>query len=424
MFCFKTAPTLARFSCNVLRNRRLASVWANVEKGPEDPILGITIAYNKDPNPNKINLGVGAYRDDAGKPWVLPSVRRAEAELLEKKLNHEYLPIVGHQGFVDCAVQLAYGKDSQLIEDKRVAAVQALSGTGALRVAGEFIKRFAGDKTIYLPKPTWANHIPIFKDAGLQVGEYTYYDPSTCGLDFEAMIRDIQNIPHGEAILFHACAHNPTGVDPSPEQWAKISDVVRERNLLVLFDSAYQGFASGDTERDVQSVRQFLKDGHSIILAQSFAKNFGLYSSRVGTLSITGTSAEETNNILSQMKILIRPMYSNPPAAGAHIIHHVLSDADREAAWREEVQTMSSRIQEMRKKLVSDLADNGSTRNWKHITDQIGMFCFSGLSPDQVDLLATKHSVYLTRNGRISMAGVSSTNVGPLAAAIADVTRD
>ena len=392
--------------------------------GPEDPILGVTIAYNNDPNPKKVNLGVGAYRCDNGKPWVLPSVRQAEAALLDKKLNHEYLPIVGHQDFVKCATELAFGKESQLLEDKRVAAVQSLSGTGALRVAGEFIKRFAGDKTVYMPNPTWGNHIPIFKDAGLSVGQYAYYNPKTCGLDFDAMISSIKQIPHGEVILLHACAHNPTGVDPTPEQWKTISEAVKERELLVMFDSAYQGFASGDTERDIQSVRQFVNDGHSIILSQSFAKNFGLYSSRVGALSITTDSAEEASKVLSQMKILIRPMYSNPPAAGAHIVSHILGDAELEKQWREEVKQMSGRIIGMRTRLVDGLAANGSTRNWEHITNQIGMFCFSGLTGEQVDRLASEYSIYLTRNGRISMAGVSSLNVDYLAEAMAGVTKE
>jgi aspartate aminotransferase len=402
---------------------RAASFWATVERGPEDPILGVTLAYNKDTNPKKVNLGVGAYRDDAGKPWVLPSVRQAEEELLKQNLNHEYLPIVGHQPFINAAAALAYGKGSPLLENKRVAAVQTLSGTGALRVAGEFIKRFAGDRTVYMPKPTWGNHIPIFKDSGLKVAEYAYYDAKTCGLDFNAMIESIRKIPEGEVILLHACAHNPTGVDPSLEQWKQMSKVVHDRNLLVLFDSAYQGFASGDTERDVQSVRQFISDGHNIILCQSFAKNFGLYSSRVGALSVVGANTVEADNILSQLKILVRPMYSNPPAYGARIVAHILEDSQREAQWRKEVNHMASRIIGMRSKLVENLASHGSTRNWRHITDQIGMFCYTGLTPEQVDLLQSKYSIYLTRNGRISMAGVSSNNVDYLAAAMADVTK-
>jgi len=402
---------------------RAASFWTRVERGPEDPILGVTLAYNKDTNPKKVNLGVGAYRDDAGKPWVLPSVRQAEEELLKQNLNHEYLPIVGHQPFINSAAALAYGKGSPLLENKRVAAIQTLSGTGALRVAGEFIKRFAGERTVYMPKPTWGNHIPIFKDSGLKVAEYAYYDAKTCGLDFNAMIESIRKIPEGEVILLHACAHNPTGVDPSLEQWKQISKVVHDRNLLVLFDSAYQGFASGDTERDIQSVRHFIDDGHNIILCQSFAKNFGLYSSRVGALSVVGANATEAENVLSQLKILVRPMYSNPPAYGARIVAHILEDAQREAQWRKEVSFMANRIIGMRSKLVENLARHGSTRNWRHITDQIGMFCYTGLTPEQVDLLQSKFSIYLTRNGRISMAGVSSNNVDYLAAAMADVTK-
>jgi len=367
---------------------------------------------------------VGAYRCDEGKPFVLPSVRQAEAALLEKKLNHEYLPIVGHADFVRCATELAFGKESQMLEDKRVAAVQALSGTGALRVAGEFIKRFAGDKTVYMPNPTWGNHIPIMKDSGLSVAQYAYYNPETCGLDFDAMIASIKEIPHGEVILLHACAHNPTGVDPTPEQWKVISEAVKERELMVMFDSAYQGFASGDTEADIQSVRQFIDDGHNMILSQSFSKNFGLYSSRCGALSVTCDNADEAAKVLSQMKILIRPMYSNPPATGAQIVSHILGDDELEKQWREEVKQMSGRIITMRNRLRDGLAANGSTKNWEHVTNQIGMFCFSGMSGEQVDALANDFSIYLTRNGRISMAGVSSLNVDYLAEAMAAVTKN
>jgi len=391
--------------------------------GPPDPILGVTEAFKRDTNPKKINLGVGAYRNNEGVPFVLPSVREAEARLLEAELDHEYAPIVGVADFIKVATELAYGKESPILAANRVAAVQALSGTGALRVAGEFIRRTLGEKAIFMPAPTWGNHIPIFQNSGLVVEKYRYYDPTTCGLDFSGLMEDIGNIPEGQIVLLHACAHNPTGVDPTPEQWAEISALVKRRNLLPLFDSAYQGFTSGDPEKDIQSVRKFLDDGHFVILCQSFAKNFGLYGHRVGTLSFVASDSEEASRILSQLKITIRPMYSNPPVQGARIVADILGDPSREAQWRSEVKGMAERITSMRSELVKKLADNGSTRNWSHITSQNGMFCFSGLSADNVAELADKYSIYLTSNGRISMAGVNPTNIDWLAQGIAAVTE-
>lgn len=402
---------------------RAQSVFSHVEMGPPDAILGVTEAFKKDSNPNKMNLGVGAYRDDNGKPFVLPSVRQAEKQLMEKSLDKEYLPIIGLQDFCSNAAKLALGNNSDVISGGRNATIQGISGTGSLRIGSMFLDQFLkGNKTVYMPNPTWGNHIPLFKTANFQVKQYRYYDPKTCGLDFQGCLEDISKIPEGSVILLHACAHNPTGVDPKPEQWTEIEKIVRKRNLFPFLDMAYQGFATGDIDRDASAVRMFSKSG-SMALAQSFAKNMGLYGERVGAFSLLCESKEEAAKCMSQIKIIIRPLYSNPPVNGARIANLILSDATLRAQWLQDVKGMADRIITMRTKLRDGLKREGSTKDWKHITDQIGMFCFTGMNPDQVAKLTKDSSVYLTKDGRISVAGISSNNVDYLAKAIHNATK-
>jgi len=396
--------------------------------GPPDPILGLNDAFNKDTDPKKVNLGVGAYRDDNGKPWVLPSVVEAEKRLLENGWNgakqKEYAGIVGIKEFNDASLKFAYGADSPVIKENRIAAAQVLSGTGGGRLAFEFYARFLGKgTTVYMPDPTWANHLPMAKDAGLNLGTYRYYDKKTIGLDFAGMCEDVKNAKDGSVFMLHACAHNPTGVDPTLEQWKELSALFKKKNHLVFFDSAYQGFASGDAEKDAASMRIFVKDGHDIAVAQSFAKNFGLYGERIGCFSIVGQTTEEADRLLSQIKILIRPMYSNPPIHGARIVATILNDPVLNKQWYAECKSMADRIIVMRDTLKASLAKEGSVRNWDHVTSQIGMFCFSGLTPEQVDKLRSEYHIYMTKNGRISMAGVTSKNVGYLAHAMHQVTK-
>ncbi|XKL68214.1 hypothetical protein PGB90_003705 [Kerria lacca] len=400
------------------------SWWSHVETGPPDAILGVTEAYKRDTNPNKINLGVGAYRDDNGKPYVLPSVLKAEEELASQSLDKEYAPISGIPEFCKQSIQLALGDDSIELKHNTNATVQGISGTGSLAVGAKFLKYFyPGVKFIWLPTPSWGNHTPIFKHAGLDVNQYRYYDPNTCGFDFKGAAEDIKKIPEKSIILLHACAHNPTGVDPKPEQWKELSQIIKARNLFPFFDMAYQGFASGDVSKDAFAVRYFLKDGHKIALAQSFAKNMGLYGERVGAFTIMAEDQEEAARVMSQLKILIRPMYSNPPIHGARIVNRILSNSSLKTQWLVEVKGMADRIISMRNKLKENLKKNGSQKNWSHITDQIGMFCFTGLTTSQVERLIKEYSVYLTKDGRISVAGISSKNVDYLAQAIHDVTK-
>ncbi|RIA86237.1 aspartate aminotransferase [Glomus cerebriforme] len=405
--------------------RAFLNSWARVPQGPPDAILGITEAFKKDVHPKKMNLGVGAYRDDNGKPFVLNSVRKAEQLIFQEKFDKEYLPITGLATFTKEAALLAYGKDSEPLGEGRVSVTQSISGTGALRIGGTFLNRFyPHNKKIFLPTPTWGNHNAVFKDSGLEVGQYRYYDKSTNGLDFNGLVEDIQNAPKNSIFLLHACAHNPTGVDPTPQQWDQISEIIKERSHFPFFDMAYQGFASGDTNVDAYAIRKFVSDGHQICLSQSFAKNMGLYGERVGSFSIISENTKEKAAIDSQLKILIRPMYSNPPLHGARIASYVLSNPELNKEWLSEVKLMAGRIITMRDRLKKHLVEDfESKHNWNHITDQIGMFCYTGLKPEQVERLTNEFHVYLTKDGRISIAGISSHNVKYLAEAIHEVTK-
>lgn len=404
--------------------RLSSSWWSHVEMGPPDAILGVTEAYKRDQNSRKINLGAGAYRDDNGKPYVLPSVRKAEEKIRIKEMDKEYSTIAGNPEFCQQSINLALGDGNEVVANGLNATVQGISGTGSLFIGAQFLSHhFPGNKDIYLPTPTWGNHIPLFKLAGLTVKSYRYYDPKTCGLDFKGLMEDISNIPEKSIILLHACAHNPTGVDPKPEQWGELSTLIKKKNLFPFFDMAYQGFASGDVAKDAYAVRLFIKEGHKIALAQSFAKNMGLYGERIGLFTLVTSSKDEAARTLSQLKILVRPMYSNPPIYGARIVNEILNDSELRKEWLRDVKGMADRIISVRTKLRDNLKKNGSTRDWSHITDQIGMFCYTGLKPNEVERLTKDFNIYLTKDGRISMAGVTSKNVEYLAHAMHEVTK-
>ncbi|KAI9095770.1 putative aspartate aminotransferase mitochondrial precursor [Phlyctochytrium arcticum] len=426
---FRAASSSLRAVASPFRilGARTESVWAHVQQGPPDAILGVTEAFKADSNPLKMNLGVGAYRDDQGKPYVLSSVRKAEKSIHSLSLDKEYIPITGLANYNKLAAELAYGADSAPLKAGAITTAQSLSGTGALRLGGAFLQRWyngKGGKKIYLPTPSWGNHTPIFKDAGLEVAQYRYFDKKTNGLDFAGMVEDLKKIPNESVILLHACAHNPTGVDPTQEQWKELSQIVKEKNHFAFFDMAYQGFASGDTGKDAFALRHFVKEGHQVMLAQSFAKNMGMYGERVGLFSLVSASAEEAKRVDSQVKILIRPMYSSPPLSGPRIVAEVLKNPEFNKEWLKEVEFMANRIISMRTDLRGHLENTyHSSHNWDHITSQIGMFCFTGLKPEQVDRLRSEFSVYLTRDGRISIAGITSKNVEYLAKAIHEVTK-
>ncbi|XP_012842754.1 PREDICTED: aspartate aminotransferase, cytoplasmic-like [Erythranthe guttata] len=380
------------------------SVFANVVRAPEDPILGVTVAYNKDQSPVKLNLGVGAYRTEEGKPLVLNVVRKAEQLLVNDPSRvKEYLPITGLADFNKLSAKLILGANSPAIQENRVTTVQCLSGTGSLRVGGEFLAKHYHEKTIYIPLPTWGNHPKIFTLAGLSVKTYRYYDPNTRGLDFSGLLEDLGNAPSGAIVLLHACAHNPTGVDPTSDQWEQIRQLMRSKGLLPFFDSAYQGFASGNLDSDAGSVRMFVADGGECVAAQSYAKNMGLYGERVGALSIVCKSADVAARVESQLKLVIRPMYSNPPLHGASIVANILKDGELYTEW-----TIEHFIYLL----------TGTPGDWSHIVKQIGMFTFTGLNTNQVAFMTKEYHVYMTSDGRISMAGLSLKTIPHLADAI------
>lgn len=403
----------------------LDSIFANVVQAPEDPILGVTVAYNKDPSPVKLNLGVGAYRTEEGKPLVLNVVRKAEQKLVNDPSRvKEYLPILGLVDFYKLSAKLILGADSPAILENRVASAQCLSGTGSLRVGTEFLARHYNQRTIYIPQPTWGNHPKVFTCGGLNVKGYRYYDPATRGLDLQGLLEDLNAADSGAIVLFHACAHNPTGVDPTLEQWEQIRQLMRSKGLLPFFDSAYQGFASGSLDEDAQSVRMFVADGGECFIAQSYAKNMGLYGERVGALSIVCKTADVASRVESQLKLVVRPMYSNPPLHGASIVASILKDKSLYDEWTIELKEMADRIISMRQQLFDALTARGTPGDWSHIIKQIGMFTFTGLNADQVTFMRAEYHIYMTSDGRISMAGLSSRTVPHLADAIhAAVTR-
>ncbi|XP_017097979.1 aspartate aminotransferase, mitochondrial isoform X2 [Drosophila bipectinata] len=404
--------------------RANSSWFAETKMGPPDAILGVTEAFKKDPNPKKVNLGVGAYRDDNTKPFVLPSVKEAEKRVIARSLDKEYATIIGIPDFYNKAIELALGKDSKRLAAKHNVTAQSISGTGALRIGAAFLaKWWKGNREIYIPSPSWGNHVAIFEHAGLPVKRYRYYNAASCDLDFNGMIEDLKKIPEKSIVLLHACAHNPTGVDPSPEQWKEISSVIKKQKLYPFIDMAYQGFATGDLDRDAQAVRIIEADCKDFILAQSFAKNMGLYGERAGAFTVMCTDEEEAARVLSQVKILIRGLYSNPPVHGARVAAEILNTDDLRAQWLKDVKLMADRIISVRCQLRENLQKLGSSHNWDHIVNQIGMFCFTGLKPEQVNKLIKEHSIYLTQDGRISMAGVTSKNIDYLAESIHNVTK-
>jgi len=421
---------LSRTALRLGRRARPLSAWAGVPSAPADPIVGLNQTFAEDPSATKVLLGVGAYRDEQGKPYVLPSIREAEARVVNGNPNHEYAAITGDAAFVKLSLDFAFGAECAPLQEGRVAAAQVLSGTGGLRVAAallERLPRLKGEKQkpiCYMPEPTWGNHAKVFQDAGVEVRRYRYLDTKTnTTLDYEGMKADLLAAEAGSTILLHACAHNPTGVDPSPDQWRDLSSALKATDLQLFFDCAYQGFASGDAERDALALRSFVADGHEILLCQSYAKNFGLYGERVGALSAVCKDPAEKAALESQLKAIIRPMYSSPPIHGARIVKEVLGDPALQAQWTDECRAMAERIQAMRALLREGLAKAGSTRDWAHITDQIGMFAYTGLAKDQVQAMRDEFAVYCTLDGRISVAGLNTGNVDYVARAIHAVSE-
>ncbi|XP_018561316.1 aspartate aminotransferase, cytoplasmic-like isoform X2 [Anoplophora glabripennis] len=394
------------------------SWFSDVQFGPPIEVFAITKAFNEDTYDLKVNLGIGVYRTNEGKPWILPVVRAAEKALAnDETWNKEYLPVLGLDAFSNAATKMLLGESSPALLE--AFGVQALSGTGALRVGAEFLTRVLGRKVFYYSNPTYANYELLFKSAGFTEGrKYRYWSQEERGLDFEGFIDDLKNAPELSVIILHACAHNPTGCDPTLDQWRQIAEVIKQRKLFPFFDSAYQGFASGDLIQDAATVRFFVEQGFELFCAQSFAKNFGLYNERVGNLSVVLNKAELGPAVKSQLTLIVRSMYSNPPSHGARIVTYVLSNQDLYTQWKDNIKTMSSRIIEMRRLLREALEHLGTPGDWSHITNQIGMFSYTGLNEAQSINMVRKYHIYMLKSGRISMCGVTPSNVDYVAQAI------
>ena len=395
-------------------------MFEKVQVAPPDPILGLTEMFKADPNPDKINLSVGVYQDATGKTPVLDTVKKAEKLILEKENSKGYLPMTGEPAYCSQVLELLFGGGHEIIADKRAATAQCPGGTGALRVAGDYLHTLHPGAKIWLSNPTWANHNTIFGAAGMKCESYDYRDPATNGLDFDAMCDSIKKIPHGDVILLHGCCHNPTGIDPTPEQWAIIGDLLAEQGVLPLVDFAYQGLADG-IEEDRAGLLELSKRVKQMLICSSFSKNFGLYRERTGALTVVADDAKQLATVMSQVKLRIRYNYSNPPSHGGQIVATVLGDQTLRAQWTEEVAEIRNRINEMRHLFVKTLKDMGVEQDFSSIIEQRGMFSFSGLTKDQVEQLREKYSIYIVGSGRINVAGMTPDNMGRLCEAIKSV---
>ncbi|MEZ8823175.1 amino acid aminotransferase [Vibrio amylolyticus] len=395
-------------------------MFEKVLAAPADPILGLTEEFKKDARAEKINLGVGIYKNENGETPVLATVKKAEAALLENEKTKSYLTIEGTAEYGVAVQKLLFGDDSEIVANKLAKTAQAPGGTGALRVAGEFIKRQLGDVKIWISNPTWANHNGVFAAAGIKTAQYGYYNAETKDKDFDAMLADLNTASEGDVVLLHGCCHNPTGIDPTAQEWETLAKLVADKGLLPMFDFAYQGFASG-VEEDAIGLRTFAKYCKEILVASSFSKNFGLYNERVGAFTLVAESEEVATTAFSQVKAIIRSIYSNPPAHGSAVVTHILNDAGLRAEWEAEVAEMRDRIQEMRELFVATLKSEGVDADFSFIERQNGMFSFSGLSKEQVTRLKEEFGIYIVGSGRISVAGMTKSNMGPLCKGIAAV---
>ncbi|WP_025822633.1 amino acid aminotransferase [Shewanella marina] len=395
-------------------------IFTAISQAPADPILGLTDTFKADPRADKINLGVGIYKDEAGNTPVLRSVKEAEAILLEHETTKNYLGIEGVQAYNDAVQVLLFGEQSEIISNKRAKTAQAPGGTGSLRVAAEFVMCNTDTRTIWVSNPTWANHHNIFETAGLTVKEYRYYRPQQHDLDFDAMLTDLEAAQIGDLVLLHGCCHNPTGIDLNAQQWQAIAELCVAKQLVPLFDFAYQGFGDG-VEEDALGLRTVAALVPELIIANSFSKNFGLYNERIGAVTVVAAANEQAERAFSQVKRTIRANYSNPPAHGAMIVSTILATPELKAMWLAELTEMRERIAKMRVLFVDTLAANGVKQDFDFIRHQAGMFSFSGLTKAQVDLLRDEHAIYIVGSGRISVAGMTATNVPVICRAIAQI---
>ena len=398
------------------------SPFGSVAAAPPDPILGLTEKFNADTNPQRVNLGVGVYQDASGKVPLLKAVHEAEKRLLESGGAKSYLPIDGLKTY-DSAVQtLLFGAGSPIISEGRAVTIQALGGTGGLKVGADFLKRFVseGAAPIYISDPSWENHRALFEMAGFDVRTYPYYGAETQSVRFAEMIETLTDLPAKTPVVLHACCHNPTGLDLTPEQWQGVAETCAARGLLPFLDFAYQGFAEGP-EPDAYAVRLFAESGQPFLIAQSFSKSFSLYGERAGSLTIVGQDADEAKRVLSQLKRVVRTNYSSPAAHGGAVVATILGDAELTALWESELTVMRERIRQMRLLLVEKLRGAGVSRDFGFIAEQRGMFSYSGLTKAQAEQLRDEFHVYVVDSGRICVAALNENNIETVCAAIAAV---
>ena len=396
------------------------SLFSAVEMAPRDPILGLNEQFNADSNPTKVNLGVGVYYDDNGKLPLLKCVQAAEKTIMETPKPRGYLPIDGIAAYDAGVKALVFGAQSDVVTSGRVATVQAIGGTGGLKIGADFLKRLNPQAQVLISDPSWENHRALFTNAGFTVNTYPYYDAEQRGIHFSGMLGALDEAPAGTIVLLHACCHNPTGYDLTPTQWEQVIAVCKNRGLVPFLDMAYQGFGFGLTE-DGAVIQQFVASGLSFFVSTSFSKSFSLYGERVGALSVLCTTKEEADRVLSQLKIVIRTNYSNPPTHGGSIVAAVLGSPELRALWESELGEMRVRIKAMRQTLVDGLKSAGVEQDMGFITQQIGMFSYSGLSKDQMVRLRTEFGVYGTDTGRMCVAALNSKNINYVCAAIAKV---
>jgi aromatic-amino-acid transaminase len=396
-----------------------ASLFSAIDMAPRDPILGITEAFNADTNPAKINLGVGVYYDDNGKVPLLECVQKAESKLMEQQAPRTYLPIEGLAQYDKAVQELVFGADSPVIQEKRAITVQALGGTGALKIGADFLKRFSPNSEVFISDPSWENHRALFESAGFVVNTYAYYDPATHGVNFDGMLESLNAMPAGSIVVLHACCHNPTGADLTQEQWGEVIKAVTANGLVPFLDMAYQGFGSG-LAQDGAVVKRFVEAGGPLLVSNSFSKSFSLYGERVGALSVVATSAEEAARLLSQLKRIVRTNYSNPPMHGGKVVATVLSTPELRQLWEDELAQMRVRIKRMRDELVEKLKAKAPGRDFDFVRQQVGMFSYSGLTKEQVGKLR-EESIYAVDTGRICVAALNSKNIDRVVDAIAKV---
>ena len=398
-------------------------MWQNAPLAPVDAIFGLTDAFKKDQNPEKVNLGVGVYKDDDDKTPVLNCVKAAEKILLENENSKNYLPIPGDSVFAANVQKLLFGEASEVISSGRALTVQAPGGTGALRVGGDLLKKFYPDAKVWISSPTWANHRGVFTTSGFELAEYAYYNAETKDIDFDAMVAILESIPAGDIVLLHACCHNPSGVDLNVDQWEKVADISQEKGWIPFLDFAYQGFGES-VEADRCSIEQFAALGGDFFVASSFSKNLGLYNERIGALSIVSPTAKDSAVAMGHVKATIRVIYSNPPAHGGLVAATILNNPDLYSQWQGELGAMRDRVKEMRTALVDGLMKRGVAGDFSHITRQRGMFSFSGLSADVVTWLRDNKSIYIVGGGRINLAGLTTSNIDYVCDAIAEALTE